>query len=109
MFDQNISPRILVQIEAEFPESTHVRFESLTDASDMEIFNYARSSAFTIVTFDSDFVDLNILRGIPPRIVWLKTGNLSTINVALILKQNSAVIRDFILNSENGVLEIIKD
>jgi len=61
LFDQNISPKILRKINAYFPSSSHVRFESLTNASDHAIFTFAQANNFTIVTFDSDFVDLVLL------------------------------------------------
>jgi len=63
LFDQNISPRILKSLPTELSESRQVRFVGLEDCGDYEIFEFARTDGFTIVTFDSDFVDLNALHG----------------------------------------------
>jgi len=88
LFDQNISPRIVKRISSNFPDSTQVRYVGLEDASDWNIFEYARRNDFTIVTFDADFVDLNVINGIPPKIIWLKTGNLTTRFIAELIKKN---------------------
>ena len=63
------------QIESDFSGSYQVRHVGLQDASDSQIFDFAKENGYAIVTFDADFVDLNIIRGIPPKIIWLKTGN----------------------------------
>jgi predicted nuclease of predicted toxin-antitoxin system len=82
LFDQNISPRILRVLPAEFSECQHVRFVGLEDASDMSIFKFAKSRSFAIVSFDSDFVDLNAIHGVPPKIIYLNTGNLTTNSIS---------------------------
>ena len=109
LFDQNISPKIIKQLDADFPGSRHVRHVGLEDASDSIIFDYAKLNNLSIVTFDSDFVDLNIVRGIPPKIIWLKTGNLTTRSISEMLKKNVAIIIEFLESEDNGILEIIKD
>ena len=109
LFDQNISPKITKQLAGDFPESTHVRRIGLVDASDSIIFDYAKNNNFTIVTFDSDFVDLNIVRGIPPKIIWLKTGNLTTRAISEMLTKNSTAIQDFLKSNDGEILEIIKN
>jgi predicted nuclease of predicted toxin-antitoxin system len=108
LFDQNISPRIVKQLSITFPDSTQVRIIGLQDASDIEIFEYARLHNFSIVTFDSDFVDLNVVKGIPPKIIWLKTGNLTTKSITLLLNKNLNDIRKFLISEELEILELIK-
>lgn len=109
LFDQNISPKIVKQIESEFPDSKQVRHVSLEDASDGAIFDYAKKHNFAIVTFDADFVDLNVVRGIPPKIIWLKTGNLTTKSISELLKNNISTIHNFLESTEEDILEIIRN
>lgn len=109
LFDQNISPKIIRQIESDFPGSEQVRHVGLEDASDLMIFDYAKVHGYTIVTFDADFVDLNVVRGIPPKIIWLKTGNLTTKFISELLRNNILVIKDFLESDEEEILEILKD
>jgi predicted nuclease of predicted toxin-antitoxin system len=82
LFDQNISFSILRLLSEAFAGCRQVRSVGLNDRSDTEIWQYARQNDFTIVTFDADFLDISVLRGIPPKIIWLRTGNLSTAEIA---------------------------
>lgn len=108
LFDQNISPKITRYAQAAFPEATHVRFAGLEDASDTQIFEHARTNGLHIVTFDGDFADLSIVWGHPPKIIWLRTGNLTTISISNLLFKNQDKILSFIdvQNKDHGVLEL---
>jgi predicted nuclease of predicted toxin-antitoxin system len=108
LFDQNISPRIVKQVAADFPDSKQVRHVGLEDAADAVIFDYAKAHGYSVVTFDSDFVDLNLIKGIPPKIIWLKTGNLTTKSVSGLLSANLLAIREFLASDKEEILEIIK-
>jgi predicted nuclease of predicted toxin-antitoxin system len=111
LFDQNISPRIVNHLSSVFPEAKQVRHLGLDDAPDALIFEFAKNNNFAIVTFDADFVDLNIVRGIPPKIIWIRTGNLTTRSVAELLNRNIELIKQFLESDqpEHQILEIIKD
>lgn len=61
-----------------------------------------------IVTQDSDFNDLNALYGFPPKIVWIRAGNLKTQIIADILVDYSEEIENFIHEDGFGCFEIIK-
>ena len=78
----------------------------LNDRSDAEIWQYARQNDFTVVTFDADFFDISVLRGIPPKIIRLRTGNLSTAEIAERIILNYSVIVSFIDDPEQNCLEL---
>jgi predicted nuclease of predicted toxin-antitoxin system len=61
LLDQNISFRVAKIISDRYPIVKQVRELGLENASDSEIWEYAKSNSFTIVTFDSDFYDLSVL------------------------------------------------
>ena len=109
LFDQNISPKIIKQLDGFFQEAKQVKHVGLEDASDSAIFEFAKANDFAIVTFDSDFVDLNVIRGIPPKIIWLKTGNMITKAIAFLLSINNELIKEFLEPDQykNEILEII--
>lgn len=44
--------------------------------TDDAIWIYARDNGWTILTKDTDYFDRLALEGAPPKIVWLRTGNL---------------------------------
>lgn len=54
LFDQNISFRILSQLNS-FPDAQHVKNVGLTDEEDRSIWDYAIEHQYAIITFDSDF------------------------------------------------------
>jgi len=78
LFDQNISFRVIRGIKDIYPDAKQVREVNLDNFTDREICSFAKREGYTIVTFDSDFYDLTLIRGIPPKIIWLKTGNTTT-------------------------------
>ena len=109
LFDQNISFRIIQKIKEDFPNSKQVRELGLEESSDDKIWKFAKENNFTIVTFDSDFFEISNLKGHPPKIIWLRTGNTTTKNIIEILQQKKEIIIDFISNplySEISCLEI---
>jgi predicted nuclease of predicted toxin-antitoxin system len=112
LFDQNISFRAVKGLCEIFPEAKQVRELYLENATDRHLWEYAKKEGYTIVTFDSDFYDLTLLLGIPPKVIWLRFGNTSTDNLINILQENQNLIREFIENpdySEVGCLELRKD
>ena len=109
LFDQNISFRIVKKIEDTFPNSKQIKELGLENYSDNEIWKFAKDNKYTIVTFDSDFFEISNLKGHPPKIIWLRTGNTITENIIEILKLKKDIIIDFIENpshSEISCLEI---
>ena len=106
LFDQNISFRVLRLLPDSFSDSCHVRSVGLNDCDDAKIWQYAKQYGFTIVTFDADFFDISVLRGFPPKIVWLRTGNLTTSGIAECINLNYSNIISFIDNSDQSCLEI---
>ena len=107
LFDQNISYRLIKQISDSYPNSKQVKELGLENSTDLEIFNFAKNNDFTIVTFDSDFFDLTILKGFPPKIIWLRTGNTTTRNIKMILENKFEIIEYFLKEENNyGIIEI---
>jgi len=109
LFDQNISYRVVKRLSDIFPGAKQVRELNLENSTDRQIWAYAKDNGFAIVTFDSDFFDLTLLLGIPPKVIWLRFGNTSTDNLIKILKDNQSLIHEFIEDpeySEIGCLEL---
>ena len=55
---------------------------------------------------DSDFIDISVLNGFPPKIIWLRIGNSTTKKIVQTLRSNHVVINDFLISTENAYLEI---
>lgn len=106
LFDQNISFRIVKEILSGFPGSKQLREVGLEGKQDQEIWDWAKKNGFSVVTFDSDFVDLHLLRGFPPKVIWLRLGNSSTRRITSILIAKSEEIHEFLKNDIEGILKL---
>ena len=62
LFDQNLSPHLPRRLADIYAESVHVRAVGLRDASDAEIWQYAKAEGYTIVSKDSDFQQRSLLQ-----------------------------------------------
>jgi predicted nuclease of predicted toxin-antitoxin system len=106
LLDQNLSFKIKSRVNDFFNGIQHTSDFKLIESSDFEIWNHAKNNNFCIVTFDSDFIDISVLNGFPPKIIWLRFGNSSTQGISQILINNHLIINEFLLSSENAYLEI---
>jgi predicted nuclease of predicted toxin-antitoxin system len=100
LFDQNISFRIIKKLKSYFSGCIHVSECGLLDCEDPEIWQYAKDNDFVIVTFDSDFYDISIINGYPPKIIWIRTGNLTTIEISQLMINNQKIINSFLDTDE---------
>ncbi len=106
LLDENLSRRIVSFLKPEFPGSTQVALIGLEKASDEEIWRYARDYGFCIVTKDADFYDLSLVRGSPPKVIWLKTGNVTKATVTQVLIDNRAYIEDMLATADVTCVEL---
>jgi predicted nuclease of predicted toxin-antitoxin system len=106
LFDQNLSHKLVHRVSSVFPESTHLFKLGLHEADDSTVWEYARDHGFTFVTQDADFYEISLLKGFPPKIIWLRCGNTSTYFIQHLLERNEAIIRQFINDEERVCLEL---
>jgi predicted nuclease of predicted toxin-antitoxin system len=78
----------------------------LEGKQDREIWKWAKSNGFSIGTFDSDFVDLSLMYGFPPKVIWLRLGNSSTSRIAQEFIEKEYEIKDFLKNENEGILKV---
>ncbi|KKQ88329.1 MAG: hypothetical protein UT11_C0034G0005 [Berkelbacteria bacterium GW2011_GWA2_38_9] len=106
LLDQNISRKLTPDLQRLFPGSSHVFILNLHQASDLEIWNYARDNDFIIVTQDSDFFEKSLIFGFPPKVIWLRSANTSTKNIRLLLVKFYREIIEFEKDETLGCLQI---
>lgn len=107
LFDQNLSYRLVAKVSDIFPESAHVAALGLDKVSDYDVWQFAKTNRFVIVTKDSDFNDLTTYHGFPPHIIWLRSGNSSVDKNAELLLGYAEQIKTMILSNETGIVEVI--
>jgi predicted nuclease of predicted toxin-antitoxin system len=77
------------------------------DAEDYAIWQYAQSRNLTIVTKDSDFSDRILLSTPPPRIIHIRTGNISMRDFYTLM---NSVWEDVVtLSKEYKLVTVFKD
>jgi predicted nuclease of predicted toxin-antitoxin system len=106
LLDANISWKLVNTLAPVFGECTHVDLLDFSvPAKDEAIWNYALKNGCIIITKDTDFLDLLELKGFPPKVVLIKTGNNSTRILAELLLDAKQQIEDLEKN-EYGLLEV---
>jgi predicted nuclease of predicted toxin-antitoxin system len=107
LLDENLSWRLTKKLSTVFSEIVHVSNLDLKQpASDSSIWDYAKTNGFTIMSKDDDFEKIVLMRKAPPKLVYLKTFNLSTNKLADLIIENKDKIISFIDSSENDIFEI---
>ena len=84
----------------------HVESLRLDMASDHHIWETAQQTGFHIITKDSDFRAIQLLSGYPPKIIWLRCGNVKTSFIASLLKRYHVTIKKFLSSPDGAILEI---
>jgi predicted nuclease of predicted toxin-antitoxin system len=108
LLDENLSDRIPPQICDLFPGSLHVKECDLIHQADENVWRFARENGFAILTKDWDFHQMSLLRGFPPKVVFLKIGNCSTGDIVSVLVENWAEISAFLTDDAASLLILQK-
>ena len=97
--DAQLSPALAKWISENFAniEATAVRELGLRDAEDRVIYFAARNANATVMTKDSDFLELQKRLGAPPKIIWITCGNTS-----------NARLREILVTSLQQAIEILE-
>jgi predicted nuclease of predicted toxin-antitoxin system len=104
LLDQNVSPKLVQRLADLFPGSAHVRSVGLDRADDDQVWEYARQSGFSIVTKDEDYDEMSVVRGSPPKVIWLQMGNCTTAELESSFRTRFAEIEAFDQDPSVGTL-----
>lgn len=106
LFDEQLSPSLVHQLDDLYPGSSHVHLLGHGGSSDTAIWALAAEQDWTVVTKDADFQERSLLLGAPPRVIWLRIGNCSTRTVAELLRIHSDSIRHFHEQPDSALLTL---
>ena len=107
LFDQNLSPRLVTRLADLYPDSNHIYPLGLDRVPDHEVHEYAGREGFLLVTKDADFSDLGVLRGFPPKVIWIRRGNCTTVTIEQILHRHYDDIKALDTDPFTGVLTLL--
>ncbi len=106
LYDQNLSPRLVDRLADLYPNSRHVYEIGLDRSDDSILWNYAQQHDFIIATRDADFNDISLIRGFPPKVVWVRRGNCSTRDIETMLRSHFDTIQSLNENPNAGMLTL---
>ncbi len=104
LFDENLSPKLVRRLAEAFPDSAHVDRVGLGSEQDDDIWEYAKKNKFTIVSKDSDLHEKSLLKGYPPKVVWIRRGNCTIKQIDEILLNHKADIEKLIASKDKAFL-----
>ena len=76
----------------------------LGGSDDEAIWRYAGDNGFTIISKDSDFQERSVIRGCPPKVVWLRATNCTAAQIENLLRTSGPLITRFIQVDEESCL-----
>jgi predicted nuclease of predicted toxin-antitoxin system len=106
LFDQNLSFKLCQTVADLFPESNHVRLLGLSEVGDRVLWDYAKANGFTMVSQDVDFAEMAALLRSPPKVIWLRGGNQSTVAISTLIRRHADLIVAFENDNDAACLEI---
>ena len=105
-FDHNISHKLVARLADLFPDSTQTRLLNLGRTNDPQLWLIAKTQGFIFVSKDRDIAELAILRGAPPKVIWLRMGNCRSAVIERVLRANFEAIAEFVNDPERVVFEL---
>jgi predicted nuclease of predicted toxin-antitoxin system len=106
LFDEQLSEQLCDLLDDVFPGSLHLRALGAGGLGDLAVWALAREHEALLVTKDEDFHRLSVLRGAPPKVIWVRLGNCTSADVAELLRGHHEDIRAFAQQTEATVLEL---
>ncbi len=106
LFDEQLSEELCKAVADIFPGSLHIRLLGQGGAADATVWDLARQRGCLVVSKDEDFHRLAVLRGAPPKFVWIRLGNCTTEDIAQLLRRRYDDIVRFDEQHELTVLEL---
>ena len=107
LLDANIFHRLITKLQLYFDDRFHVDDIGISiPPKDIEIWKFALDKNLLIVTNDNDFLNLAEVKGFPPKVVLLRTGNQSNNFIESILIKHKADIFLLHQSTKYGILEI---
>ena len=95
LFDENLSPNLVIRLADLFPACLHVREVGLQASDDQVVWDYAKSHDLIIVSKDGDMHQRSFLFGAPPKVVWVRLGNCSTTEIENLLRRHIDTLNVF--------------
>jgi predicted nuclease of predicted toxin-antitoxin system len=94
-------PELVDALVDAYPDSQHVHDRGLGASDDRDVWEYAKSFRFVIVTKYADFYERSMRVGAPPKVIWVRLGNCTTAAVEMLLRNSKQALTRFACNEES--------
>jgi predicted nuclease of predicted toxin-antitoxin system len=75
-------------------------------AEDDQIWQLAKREQFVLVSKDEDFHALSLVRGHPPKVLWVRSGNCATELIETLLRKNFNEVQKFEADTNSGFMAL---
>lgn len=106
LFDEQLSEDLCKAVADIFPDSLHIRLLGYGGAADSTVWGLARAQGCLLVSKDDDFHRLAVLRGAPPKFLWIRLGNCATEDIVQLLRRHHHDILRFAEQHETTIMEL---
>ena len=103
LLDANLSPRLVKRLADLFPVAHVFDLGLAQNTPDDVIWEHAGQNGYTILTADSDFVDLSRRRGFPPKVIRIENCTFRKAEIEELIRRNAVRIARF-AESDEAVL-----
>ena len=107
LLDQNLSARLVTDLQDTYPGTAHVREFGLESRDDLDIWVFATENGYVILSKDEDFRQLSYLHGHPPKVIWANLGNCTTGEILQALRSAAEDIATFELDEHASFLSLM--
>ena len=106
LFDANLSYKLARNLADLFPDSIHVSDLGASRRDDWDVWITAGAQGFVLVTKDEDLPQLALVKGHPPKVIWIRLGNCTTGQIESLLRWRIDAIREFVADPDLTVLSL---
>jgi hypothetical protein len=98
--------RVYRRVDRRAPEKTIYRSSAAARRAQPSHGRIPRDEVTFLTTKDEDFHRLSILRGAPPKVIWVRLGNCSTLDIAKLIREHAEDFRAFHAQEVQTFLEL---
>lgn len=106
LIDENLSPQLVRLLQDIFPGSLHIETAGLLSTEDDDIWEYARNRSLIVLTKDSDYRQLSLDHGHPPKVILIRIGNCRVREVKSLIRDHYDEIMALEQDPDRGIIEL---
>ena len=100
LIDENLPFSVGLRLGEDFIHASRIAAQ----ASDSLLWQYARERDWIVLTRDTDFFDRLLVHGAPPKVIWVRLGNIRKTELVELLENRWPLIKKLI--QSNDLVEV---